>query len=48
MAWKPYLVALIYPNKENKINYNISIKALLYQLNKKMSPEKGLENFFIE
>ena len=44
---KPYLVALIYPNKENKINYNISIKALLYQLNKKMSPAKRVRKFFL-
>lgn len=44
---KPYLVALIYPNEENKINYNISIQALLFQLNKKMSPEKRVRKFFL-
>ena len=44
---KPYLVALIYPNEENKIDYNISIQALLFQLNKKMSPEKRVRKFFL-
>ncbi len=44
---KPYLVALIYPNKENKINYNKSIQALLYELNKKMSPEKRIRKFYL-